>query len=334
MTVWRSRKILRYRERVVGCFKALAIGDAIGKQTEMLSHPDVRHWYPGGISGFHGPPGDVIPRYAGNRKREWRIGETTDDTEQTIAVARALLSQQGVSHTAVGKELLKCKKSVHPGVKSMWTFHQLGDPNRTASDGDGCGAAMRVAPVGVLYSPERFNELLRGAYESSIPTHGGQLAICAAAAVAAAVSAALEGMPAAEVLKLAIEAARKAETFAPVAKGKTTPSIAASIQEMHADLSRHDTLLASELAQKYFPDRPENKVPLAIILALITGSAEHTTLLAANLGGDSDSVACIGAAIAGSLRPDTVNETWFRVVQYVNGDDLVEIAQALAKLRC
>lgn len=215
---------MRYRERAVACFKALATGDAIGKQTEMLSHPDVRHWYPGGITGFHGPPGDVIPRYAGNRKREWRIGETTDDTEQAIAVTRALLREQGVSHTAIGKELLKCRKSVHPAVKSMWTFHQLGDSSRTASDGDGCGAAMRVAPVGVLYSPKRFDELVRGAYESSIPTHGGQLAICAAAAVAAAVSAALEGMPAAEVLKLAIEAARKAEASHPQRRAKLRPA--------------------------------------------------------------------------------------------------------------
>ncbi len=100
---------------------------------------------------------------------------------------------QEVSHTAVGRELLKCRKSVHPGVKSMWTFQQLGDPSRTALDGDGCGAAMRVAPIGVLYSPDRLDELVRGAYESSIPTHGGQLAISAAAAVAGAISRGLGG---------------------------------------------------------------------------------------------------------------------------------------------
>ena len=41
MTVRRTQKTLRYRERAVACFKALATGDAIGKQTEMLSHPDV-----------------------------------------------------------------------------------------------------------------------------------------------------------------------------------------------------------------------------------------------------------------------------------------------------
>jgi hypothetical protein len=33
-------------------------------------------------------------------------------------------------------------------------------------------------------------------------------------------------------------------------------------------LSTHDTLLASGLAEKYFPNKPETKVPLAINLAL------------------------------------------------------------------
>jgi ADP-ribosylglycohydrolase len=109
-----------YKERVIGCFKGLATGDAIGKQTETLTRADVREWYPGGITGFHGPPGDVIPRYLG-RRYQWRIGETTDDTEQTIAVARAILREGDASHEAIGKELLLCKKSVHPGV-SMWSF--------------------------------------------------------------------------------------------------------------------------------------------------------------------------------------------------------------------
>ena len=35
------------QERVIGCFRALATGDAIGKQTELLSRADVQPWYPG-----------------------------------------------------------------------------------------------------------------------------------------------------------------------------------------------------------------------------------------------------------------------------------------------
>lgn len=173
---------MQFQERVIGCFKALATGDAIGKQTETLSTTGVHRWYPGGITGFHGRPGAVIPRYAGKRY-EWRIGETTDDTEQTLAVTRALLRDGRAHHTSIGRELLRCRKSLHPGV-SLWAFVQLADPARIASAGDGCGAAMRAAPIGILYPSTRLDELIRGAYECAVPTHGGQIAICAAAAVA------------------------------------------------------------------------------------------------------------------------------------------------------
>ena len=127
-----------------------------------------------------------------------------------------------------------------------------------------------------------------------------------------------------EVLNLAVQAARDAEAGAP-------PNVAALIQEIYADLSSRDVLLVKELAETYFPDNNETKVPLAIALALCTQSAERTILLAANLGGDADSVASIGAAIAGALRPDSVNYAWFDVVQAVNGGDLIELAQSLAQ---
>jgi len=72
---------------VIASFKGLATGDAIGKQTETLSRAGVRSIIRRGLPDFQGRPGDIIPRYVGKRY-EWRIGETTDDTEQTIAVTR------------------------------------------------------------------------------------------------------------------------------------------------------------------------------------------------------------------------------------------------------
>jgi ADP-ribosylglycohydrolase len=319
---------MRFEERVIGCFQGLATGDAIGKQTETLSRADVHKWYPRGIAGFEGRPGDVIPRYRGKRYA-WRIGETTDDTEQTIAVARALLREGDVSHQAIGRELLQCKKSVHPGV-SMWSFLQIGDPARIASEGEGCGAAMRTAQVGVIYPSNRLADLIRGAYECAAPTHGGQLAICAAAAVAGGVSAALEGRPRAEVLTVALEASRQAETLPPSDEAST---IARSIENLYSDLVSMKPLAVDEIAQRYFPNKPQNIVPLAISLALVTGSAEATALLAANLGGDSDSVASIGGAIAGALYPETVNQKWFGVVAAINEDNLLDVAISLAALR-
>ena len=55
-------------DRILGCLKGIATGDSIGKQTEMLAHDDVLHWYPHGIRGFEGTPRSVIPRYVGNAK--------------------------------------------------------------------------------------------------------------------------------------------------------------------------------------------------------------------------------------------------------------------------
>jgi len=298
---------------VIGCFQGLATGDAIGKQTETLSRAEVLRWYPGGVTGFHGRAGDVIPRYVGKRY-EWRIGETTDDTEQTLAVARALVSEGRASHRAIGRELLRCRKSAHPGV-SLWSLLQSGDPGHVAIEGDGCGAAMRAAPIGVLFPVSRLDELVRGAYECAIPTHGGQLAISAAAAVAGAVSAALAGLRGDEVLAVAVQAA----------KG----TMAEAIERTYSDLKRRARLVVDEVTA---PLEVRTIVPLAIGLAAITESAEETALFAANLGGDADSVASIGGAIAGALAPETVNQEWFAVVSAVNREDLLEVAGALAAL--
>ena len=142
------------------------------------------------MRGFEGTPHHIIPRYVGNAKHEWRIGETTDDTERTVAVARAIISERHVSHVRIGQEMLGCRKCVHPGVKSLWEFHHVGDPARIATRHDGCGAAVRVAPVGIFYAPDALEALVNGAREASISTHGGSLAI-AGAATAAAVSSAI-----------------------------------------------------------------------------------------------------------------------------------------------
>jgi ADP-ribosylglycohydrolase len=317
-------------DRVVACLQGIAIGDAIGKQTEGLSREDVLRWYPDGIRGFEGTPGAVIPRYTANKKRKWQIGETTDDTERTLAVARAIVAERRVSHVSIGREMLGCVKSVHPGVKSLWEFHQAADPARIAVGHDGCGAAVRVAPVGIFHKSNSRDELVSSAREASISTHAGPLAIAAAAATAAAVSAAVDGAPGEEVLRLAERAASQAERRWP---GASPPAFAAAVRAVHDDLSRLPVLRADDVAARWFPNGPLTIVPVALALATIMPSAEDAILLAANVGGDSDSVASIAGGILGARYPSTVNQAWYEVVQRVNDDDLAAVARALTSLR-
>jgi len=317
-------------DRIVGCLKGIATGDAIGKQAEMLSHDDVLQWYPHGIRGFEGTPGAIIPRYAGNSKHEWRIGETTDDTERTVAVARAIITEGNVSHLSVGREMLRCTKSVHPGVKSLWEFHQAADPTRIASNHNGCGAAIRVAPVGIFYTSNRLDELVNGAREASISTHGGSLAVAAAAATAAAVSAAIDEASPRQVLELAERAAAQAESRWP---GHAAPAFAQAVRTVHDNLRRLPTLRPAEAAASHFPNQPLTIVPLALGLATVMESAEEAILLAANIGGDSDSVASIAGGILGAMYPITVNDHWYTIVERINDHDLVAVANELAQLR-
>jgi len=314
----------------VGCLAGIAAGDAIGKQTETLSREGVLRWYPDGIRGFEGTPGTIIPRYVGNSKREWRIGETTDDTERTVAVARAIISERTVSHESIGREMLACTKCVHPGLKSLWEFHQAADPQRIAERHDGCGAAVRVAPVGVFHSSQALDDLVTGAREAAISTHGGSLAIAAAAATAAAVSAAIDAASPDQILQHAERAAAQAERRWP---GPSTPTFAHAIRVVHDSLAGLSTLGAAEVAARCFPNQPLTIVPLALALATVTRSAEEAILVAANIGGDSDSVASIAGGILGAMYPSTVNQQWQEIVETVNKHGLAAVATELATLR-
>ena len=318
------------RERIAACLAGIAIGDAIGKQTEMLSYDKVSRCYPDGVRGFEGTPGTIIPRYAGNSKREWRIGETTDDTERTIAVATAILSDRAVSHVSIGREMLRCAKCVHPGVRSLWEFHQAGDPARTAVEHNGCGAAVRVAPVGVFFRSSSLDALVIGAREASISTHGGSLAIAAAAATAAAVSAAIDAASSREVFALAERAAADAERRWP---GSGSPLFAPAMRAVRDDLEQLGSLQAAAIATRCFPDRPLTIVPLALALATLLRSAEDAILLAANVGGDSDSVASIAGGILGAMYPATVNQQWADTVEHVNRHNLGALGGELARIR-
>jgi ADP-ribosylglycohydrolase len=318
------------KDRILASLQALATGDAIGKQTENLSRDDIVRWYPAGVRGFEGRPGTIIPRYATNRKRRWLFGETTDDTERTIAVARAVLRDGDVRHVSVGRELLTCRKSVHPGVRSLWEFHQEADPTRVALTHDGCGAAVRVAPVGILYRSDRLDDIVDGAFQASISTHGGPLALAAAAATAAAVSAAIDGADAPEIVTFAQAAAERAEQKC---SGTRDTLFARAITSIHDDLSRMPELTPDAIARGHAPTQPLTIVPLAIALAAVMDAAAAAILLAANVGGDSDSVASIAGAILGARRPGTVNEDWNGVVETINDHRLTSLAEGLSTLR-
>jgi ADP-ribosylglycohydrolase len=187
---------------------------------------------------------------------------------------------------------------------------------------DECGAAIRVARVGIVFRSHRLDEIVAAAEQASISTHGGPLAI-------AAVAAAIDGVVSLDV----IEAAQDAATLAGRKRsGTTDDTVAEAIRVIHDDLRKWTHLEPGSLASKYFPKHPLTIMPLAITLGTVMNSAEAPILLATNIGGDSDSVASIVGAILAARCPDTVNDEWYATVE-MDGHDLISIADDLSVFR-
>jgi ADP-ribosylglycohydrolase len=133
-----------------------------------------------------------------------------------------------------------------------------------------------------------------------------------------------------EIVELAERAAARAEYER---SGSRSAALADAIRASHADLSRRPELDAADVAANHFPNDPLSIVPLAIALATVMDSARSAILLAANVGGDSDSVASIAGAILGARFPESVSEDWYAVVEVINDHRLVAIGEALSALR-
>jgi ADP-ribosylglycohydrolase len=106
-----------------------------------------------------------------------------------------------------------------------------------------------------------------------------------------------------------------------------------AIRAVHGSLGCLPTVQAAEVAARCFPNQPLTIVPLALALATTVSSAEDAILLAANIGGDSDSVASIAGGVLGAMYPNTVSQHWYEVVESVNKHDLVALAHELSRLR-
>jgi ADP-ribosylglycohydrolase len=134
-------------QRASGCLFGMAFGDALGADTEFLTVPEIlRQFPPAGPKELRGNPARV-----------------TDDTQMALAVGRALLSAQrpytyDTLHFPLYSEFIawlnETDNSRAPGNTCLDACYALEEgiswQQATIPESKGCGANMRVAPVGIL----------------------------------------------------------------------------------------------------------------------------------------------------------------------------------------
>lgn len=324
--------------RGLAAFYGLAVGDALGMPTQLMSRDDVRKRY-GRITRFLAadPDHPLAPGLA--------AGSVTDDTEQAVLLGRHLVAHHGhVDPEALAAELVAWEDD----MRSRGSLDLLGPSTKAAVAailagtsieesgryGTTNGAAMRATPIGILMPSGDLDALVDRVVEASRITHNTGVAIAGAAAVSGAVSAAIDGADLESVIDTAVRAAELGASRGHwVASADVARRIqwAASIADP-ADPEGSETELYRSIGTSL---ATQESVPAAFgLLATYPGDPWAVCCAAASLGGDADTVAAMAGAVAGALAGISGIPGWAReTVSRVNRFDPSALVADLLALR-
>jgi len=288
-------------ERASATLFGLALGDALGMPTQTLAKEEIRARY-GAIEDFLAPyPGHPVSDGLG-------AAQVTDDTEQALLLAQRLIDSPGAfDANGWARDLLDWEANVQarglldllgPSSKAaLEAIRQGADPGKAAKNGTTNGAAMRIAPVGILIPAGKIDALVDTVEQTCRVTHNTGEAIAGAAAVAGYISSRIGGRDDDEAFSLALRAAE-------LGQRRGHP---AGIDDMAARIARAVELAQTSITTDAFADTvgtsvaSYESVPAAFGIARMAGDdVWRAGLLAANIGGDTDTIGAMACAMCGA----------------------------------
>jgi ADP-ribosylglycohydrolase len=295
------------REKALGAFYGLALGDALGMPTQIMSRAAITARF-GRVAGFE--PGPVDNPVAAGLP----AGSVTDDTEQAVLVGRLLVDGGGrldphlLADALLAWEAeMKARGSfdlLGPSTKAALSAVAAGVPiEEAAKGGTTNGAAMRVTPVGIAvpYQQVGVRRFVDEVAESCQVTHATGLGIAGASAVAAAVSAGISGAGIEGAFDAAVAAAGEGAGRGHWVAGADIATRIEWAREVVDGVPEDRAVdLISELIGTSVAG--QESVPAAFaVLALAGADPWRCGLIAANLGGDCDTIGAMACAIAGAV---------------------------------
>ncbi len=291
----------------------LALGDALGWPVEFKKLLEIRQKY--GRAGITEPPDPAL---------------FTDDTQMTLAVAQALIEtgdrDVDTLMAAVGRHFIAW--SHHPdtpgrapgntclaGVRNL----ESGLDWRKAgiAGSKGCGSAMRAAPIGYFYQHDPVR-LRTTAHAVGFATHQHPAADAAAIAAAYLVKLALDGIHPHDFSHLVMD----------FCQGISDEFDYAILRANHPVGWTDTDAAIRHIGQGWVG---EEAVALSIYCCLKhPDNYVAAVRLAANIDGDSDSIACIvGGILAARLGLKAIPSDW--IAQLERQAELTHIASSLTE---
>ncbi len=311
------------RDRAVGCLAGLAVGDAFGD----LGRSDLHRQRYGMITNLYAE------------------AKSTDDTEFAILTAQTLLDcggnltsdallaswqkyilEQGGLFDRGGRPQYGAVENLRRGI-----LPPLSGRDNVLNDDD--GAAMRIAPIGILCAgePERAAEMAIIEAQISHDRDG----IWAAQAVAASVAVAMVGGTTEEII-----AAGLAQIPNDSWLGRAMDR-AMHICDKAGSIEKAWEALHTQLWTPVHAASPEAIPQIYALFRLTDGDFRQGMFWGGNFGRDADTIAAVIGAMAGARQGiDVIPPVWVKKVRQPAGvclrftahKDVVEIAEALMTL--
>lgn len=288
-------------DKAAATLYGLALGDALGMPSQTLSIEEIRLKY-GSIEDFISP-------YSGHPVSEGlNAAQVTDDTEQALLLARRLINcPSKFDASAWARDLLSWEENVKsrglldilgPSSKAaLQAIRQGVDPGEAAKNGTTNGAAMRIAPIGIMFSESNIDALVDAVEETCRVTHNTGEAIAAAAAVAGYISSRISGSDDDQAFEFALLAAK-------LGQQRGHPNGVSNLADL---IEQAVDLAESQIKPDAFSEIVGTSVdscqsvPAAFgIMRMSGGNIWQTGLIAANLGDDTDTIGAIACSMCGA----------------------------------
>ncbi len=324
--------------KILGVLYGMAIGDAMGMPPELWSRKRVIEKY-GEITDFlDGDPENEI-------SFQYKKGQFTDDTAQAITILDSLMETNFVPNSeSIANHILEWAKKENAfennilGPTSKLTldmFRQGRDASSYSDQALSNGAAMRIPPIGCLFKASQGRELCDYVKDVSRITHSSDITITGAAMVAMAVSSVLEHGDRDQM----IEDVLAIEDYAMSIGASTVTAILSTRIKYGVQLAKDykdDSYQFLENLYNMFGASVNtiDSVPCAIAIAYYAFDMKAAALLCANLGGDTDTIGAMAAAICGGIKGrDAIEQSDIQLIDEANEVDFRKYAEKLLEKR-
>ena len=331
--VWHQLNRAGLEDRVHATLCGLALGDSMGMPTEFQPPEEIREFY-GWVDTILAPD----PRHY--HYADMVRAQYTDDTELSLEVLDAIVRCGGVSlETAVNALETWVKKfdvfnKSYLGPTSKKALEDIfagKDPIAAGREGTTNGAAMRIAPIGILNAGNPEQAALDAA-TLCLPTHGSNRAMAGAGAVAAAIAEALSDS---STLESVLDAARRGAAIAEKQgyhKGESR--LLTMLDEMLAlsAATAEDSDFLAEVFRRieYSMDCEDTVAVVLTYFFRCKGNPMYAARLGANLGGDTDTIGALAAALCGAYSGTAkLDMAMIRDIEQVNHTDFLEKARSI-----